>query len=585
MLTVGQELISLFAADPATYPTRSLFPARAHEPGKVRLSLIFSRQVAVGDTVAVSCEGAGAYDFQVDDRLSFDIINRTDLVAIPVPHTAQAHGSHALELTVGGTLPIDKGVTTIISFWTVPRQGINNWGVETRTGVKISNTNDKSMPGFEAVTPLEVLIQAVRAPPRTTVTVRLSVTGVEEGVIVPELLLVAPPTFVFPLDCGEICAAREDTYGSDKRVTATLTSRSMSTLLGLDLTFFVLTPSHSPPDLIWIVEAQGLASNKLGWGSTRGFEVDQMSDVSIQYIGIASLRATRVAVTFTLGLEAGSRIFTTIELLAPANFSLSCRGSGFAAVALPGGSPDCEQDGGDFLRLSLNETMTAETYCFIVEADLPERTPAANTFALLVRERATDQIIDAAFGVQGRQILPLALTQPSIAWSTAGYGGQSSVTLGFTFTGSYGDLRSLLVLLPRNFRQNVRLPADFKLTNSKLPLLKGASDWLDSSASDRLRLRLDPSDPVVAEGSYRLVFPVLLPASEARVPRVNLWQLLLCGDWQCGRRDDPGVLVAAPLLGFRGGEASALEALRVARRSDQASGAPGLAMAWAALAL
>lgn len=451
-----------------------------------------------------------------------------------------------------------------ILFWAVPTLGVNIWRMETFSGTLITNTNDGTSDGFQAVAQLEVLVQAERAPPQTTIPVRLKVTTQDAGARAPELLLVAPPGFTFPEDCGDICTSRGLTFGTSGRITATLMSLLAENLLIAEIVFETITPTQTPIDVRWIVEAQGLGA-KVGWGSTQGFKVDQMSGAAAYYGGVAGLKNARLVMTFTLRQEAGERLITTVEVLAPQNFTLFCQEGQLAAISLPGGPPECDLDGGERMRLSLETTLTKETYSFALLATLPAKTPRPNTFAVIIRERATDVVIDAAFNVPGVPLLPLPLTQPSIAWSTASFGEVSSVTVGFTFRSGVDLVRSLIVVLPEGFQQNVRTPADIKTTNVRLPLAKSAGGWVDSSMPRQLRVLLEPSDAAIAKGSYRLTFPVRMPESAAGVPRVNLWRLLFCGaGGGCASHVDPSTLVACALVGFVPGEVSVLEEQRLA---------------------
>ena len=89
-----------------------------------------------------------------------------------------------------------------------------------------------------------------------------------------------------------------------------------------------------------------------------------------------------------------------------------------------------------------------------------------------------------------------------------------------------------------------------KISNVRLPLLRGGDNWLDRSTPSRLRIRLDASDPEVPVGSYRLSFPVAMPTSKEAISPWNIWHLSLCADRDCLLTSDASVLVSFPLTGF-----------------------------------
>jgi len=215
------------------------------------------------------------------------------------------------------------------------------------------------------------------------------------------------------------------------------------------------------------------------------------------------------------------------------------------------------------MRLLLNETLRARSYAFAARVSVPPSTPSLPVFSVAIRELGTEVIVDAAFDVPGWLVRDLQVMQPSLAWSTASYGELSSATVTFTLNNETGLLLSILVALPSGFRQRVRGTFDVKSSNSKLPLLKGAQDWIDASQPEHLRILLEPNDPVMAAGSYRFTFPVQMPDTAAEIPRVNLWYLLLCKDRSCTRPGDPGALVSFAMAGFRPGQVSELEQHRV----------------------
>jgi len=181
----------------------------------------------------------------------------------------------------------------------------------------------------------------------------------------------------------------------------------------------------------------------------------------------------------------------------------------------------------------------------------------------MIRERGTDAVIDAAFDIPGWPLTDMQITQSTLAWSTAGLGGQTTVTVGFTFANWTDVVHAFLISMPAGFQQKVRGVEDVKSSNSMLPLMKGGQDWIDSSSPERLRILLEQDDLMIAIGSYRLSFPVTLPQVSTSMPTLNLWRLSLCTDRSCIQPEDSSVLVSFPMAGFAPGEISLLEQKRI----------------------
>jgi len=579
--SLSGQLRSLYTTLPAVYPVRSGLPSRGGEASEITFEVSFTFNVVLGDHFVLTCEGSGAYLLLVDERLRVSRMVPGDLAAreaFAVEGTSS--GEHRVDVALlglgslgAGALVLQPGQVVECVIWVLPTLGINNWRVETFRSVQLTNTNDGNSAGFEPVAQLTVLIQAQRSPPLTTVDVKLQVSlaaGQGESMVVPELLLVAPPGFAFPELCGDFCTSRGEVFGTTGRAMATLTSLASATLLDTELLFQATTPVRSPSELTWVVQARGLADQVVGWGSTDSFKVNQMQDAAVLYGGIAGMRKAEVAVIFTLSMNPGDRMFTTVEVTGPSAVHLSCREAHLRRISLPGEAPACEKDGQGQLRLSLSESLQAGSYAFTVRGEIPEEDPNPNLFAVIVRERATEEIIDAAFDLPGWPLVELQMTQPTLAWSTGAFGGRSSVTVGFTLSNYTSLVQLVLISLPPGFQQIVRTANDLKSSNYRLPLLKGSDDWIDRSSPARLRVLLERSDPLVASGSYRFTFPVALPETAPSVSSLNLWHLSLCTDWYCREPGDVSVLVSFPMAGFVPGEESSLELARANAALDAA---------------
>jgi hypothetical protein len=499
-----------------------------------------------------------------------------------VKYAVQPSDTHRLDLMLTGpeATIFKAGQRGELVLWTVPTLGINTWRIETYSGSVRTNTNDGKSAGFSPAAQLELLLQSTRAPPSTLVDVDLTVDIAQISVvasgapIVPELRIIAPSGFTFPLVCGTICSSPEGlTFAGTGRSMAYLVSGTSTTLLSTRLKFRVTTPKRTPTELIWLVEARGVGGQVVGWGAEEGFKINQMLDTVAMYGSISGLASAQLAFQFTFTTQPGERIFSIIEIQCPSAYFLSCLGTDLNRITLPGGPPSCDLRGFGKLQISLNETLRPGAYAFAVKMSLPTALPEANMFALIVRERTTELIIDGAFELPGKPFVPLPITQPSLAWSTAGFNQRSSVTVGFTFTNTTSNIQALLITLPPGFSHTVTQASDVKSSNAMLPLMKGGEDWIDAVLTNRLRILLEPSDLVIAAGSYRLTFPVLLPETAYILPRWNIWMFSLCGDRNtCLTPEDFGVLVSFPMAGFGPGEVSVLEQNRIQAALDKTLG-------------
>ncbi|CAE7651299.1 unnamed protein product, partial [Symbiodinium necroappetens] len=171
----------------------------------------------------------------------------------------------------------------------------------------------------------------------------------------------------------------------------------------------------------------------------------------------------------------------------------------------------------------------------------------------------------------------VSISQPVLAWSAASFQEISTVTISFTVQLATIALRAMLISLPPGFQHRVRSVEEFKVSNQRLPLLKGSTDWLDVSVLDRILISLEPEDPAVDVGTYMFSFPVEMPVA-AELPSVNLWQLSFCNSRYCVHPKDEAVLVSFPLPGFLPGEVSLLEQRRQ-QLAQEAAGRPETASA------
>jgi len=236
---------------------------------------------------------------------------------------------------------------------------------------------------------------------------------------------------------------------------------------------------------------------------------------------------------------------------------LTCSTEGaLKQISLPGGKPDCIDDP---LQIRLGTTLTEGQYAFALLVDLPFETPSDNTFSVIIRD-LDNNVVDAAYSIQGKPIVNIFVTDPYLAWSQSKPGQRTQITIGMTVTQYTANVKAVLIMLPERFIHDVQTQTDVQNINKDFPVAAG-SDWADTQYSDRIKISLDDTgggrdiDP----GEYRFSFPALVPPT---MSNNNYWSLSLCNDRDCQQPDDRYIIVSFPIAGFALNE-MAPEALRV----------------------
>jgi len=561
----GKELKSKFKEERQLFPVKSLFQARVGEEAKAEFVLMFSQKVAAAQKLVISCQGEGAYELKTSP---FVIIGK-ERVETSVERAANKFTEIMATLKPGRpatdvALQADTPYTIIM--WVIPKQGTNTWLFKTSDGGQYpTNTNDGVTTGFRPVEQMSLQIQAIRSPPRAIIDVTLNVD--QRSAVVLELLVIAPPSFVFPpTGCGDMCQAGQ-ALGSTGRRTATIASPTGEPLTRLNnLRIQVQTPEQTPDSITWFVEGRGQGKGvTTGWGEGGGFRVTQMANSLVSYAGVAGLRAAQITFRFVLEVNAGSEI--AIE--PPSGYLLSCSTEGaLKQISLPGGRPGCTDDP---LVLMLSTTLTAGEYAFGVAVDLPPQKPSPNSFNIIIRDR-DNNVVDAAYELGGVDIIPLPVTSPTLSWTRAEPAQPSRITIGITFTMDTNLIKALLIKFPNKFIHDVQKPTDVQNLNRRFPVAASqAGGWADTSDTDRIKILLDDSEDstTIAADTYSWSFPVLVPSTE--MPRYNVWFFSLCSDRTCRDPRGRGVIVSFPMAGFQLNEVSP-----TAARSETAGARPSL---------
>lgn len=390
-----------------------------------------------------------------------------------------------------------------------------------------------------------------RAPPNAIVDVELKLIT---DTTIRELMIIAPPAFMFPPDgCGDMCVPGAP-YGSSGRWTARIISVTGAPLLDLAARMIkVITPQQTPLNKNWFVQAEdfdsiGAPKRIIGWGDAAGFDIYQMKNIlpypMIMYPGVSSLQNAQITFKFTLDLAGGNRI----SIVQPVGYILSCSNEGaMKQLSLPGTRPDCVDDP---LELFLKDTMSTGEYSFGLDVDLPMQTPVDNTWSIIVKNQE-DDVVDAAFRIEGQKLIDIAVDLPMLTWSAATPGQRTMITFGLTFTGQTIRVLAFLLSFPLHFHHDVRKPQDVTSLNPKLGL--DPQEWADVTSRSRLKFRLDATNPdySIAPGTYRFTFPAKMPCCvDADMPRNNVWYVSLCSDQLCFSPDDATVVLTFPISGF-----------------------------------
>eukprot|EP00434_Breviolum_minutum_P034598 symbB.v1.2.030628.t1/scaffold3474.1/size56003/2 len=225
------------------------------------------------------------------------------------------------------------------------------------------------------------------------------------------------------------------------------------------------------------------------------------------------------------------------------NISGSTEGA-LKQISLPGGKPTCIDDP---LQITVDTTLTKNQYAFALLVDLPPETPKANTFSIIIRDQ-DNNVVDAAYSVQGKPIIQMFVQKPYLFWSQAEPGLRTEITIGLEFTQDTPNVKAVLIMLPETFIHDVQTPTDVQNMNKDFRVAAG-SDWADTQYTDRIKIALDDSGggAVITPGVYRFKFPALVPPS---MPKNNFWSISLCNDRDCQQPDDRFTEISFPIAGF-----------------------------------
>lgn len=542
---ISKTLNSKYFEEKILYPVQSLFLPRVDEMAKAEFQLSFTMKVMASHMLIIASEGGSAYTLRSEQ---FMVYGTTEIES-----SAQlSQGGKELQAELKPGMPVtevalqaDTPYTVVL--WVLPKAGVtNSWRFTTRDGLEYpTNTNDGTAGSFAPVEQFGLTISVPRAPPGAEIDVELSI---DPGTaVVRELIIIAPPSFVFPsTGCGDMCQLSQS-FGSTGRWTATLASPTGEPLTNLKKRLIkVVTPPFTPQSITWYVQGKSAGGlTTVGWGFGSGFKVSQMANTEVMYPGVASMTNAQITVKFTLDVDAGSQI----EVVPPTGYLLTCSTEGaLRQISLPGKRPDCVDDP---LELILDKTLTAGEYAFALAVDLPPETPVDNTFSIIIKNQE-NQVVDAAFQIPGQELVEISVESPTLSWSKAVPGQQTIITFGLTFTKPTMRVLALLLNFPDKFIHDVQKPTDVQNLNKAFRVAAG-QEWADTTYTDRLRVLLDDSDPTtqIPPGTYTFNFPAMVPCcTQADMPKNNVWYVSLCSDQNCKQLGDQGIVITMPMAGF-----------------------------------
>jgi len=582
-ITRYQRLYNDYRSDPLTYPVESLWEVQMDRPAYVEFHFFITREVNAGDYMILkgipykarqgllilqeALEGVipGAFHTPAAETSARAVaIDRPGIITgnemhIKLQQTLVPFRVYEVVLSVVCPQPHEVAARVDPITWTIETQD---------GGLLPSNTNDGVSRAFTVVEMYGFIVEVSRAPPMSEPVVSIKLNP---GLSSPTALrVVAPLGFNFTAGC--LIYGGDDVFGckpgkemQDGRATAVLTVPDTG-IRGPppDIRIKVVAPTKTPVQQQWYIEGLDVWSeSQIGWGTAKGFEIQQMADAFGSYPAIPGVRAQMV-----WRFRTGTVIFAGgyLQLVLPLGFTPECGKGQLVAIAFPE-SGGCDVSDPQNVLIFLNSTIVPAEYAFALYVTPPPASPVRNEFSLILRNMYGN-VEDAAVNMPAPQIMDkLRLAMLPMKWTSSRAGYSTVITMGFRALESLPDLvisrtqqiSQILVILPVGFQHEVEQLSDFDVLNGEMPL-KRVGEWLSYKEKDKLRVTLDlnvsNSWTTLTEGFYEFRFPVRVPAV---LPIFNVWSLALCeppiGEG-CKMLSDPGVLVTFSSPGFTLGEQS-----------------------------
>merc|ERR1719359_2297900 len=321
-----------------------------------------------------------------------------------------------------------------------------------------------------------------------------------------------------------------------------------------------MTPPSTPPSKQWFIEGLDVLKElQLGWGEAAGFDIKNMSDISVTYPGIPGERGM---IVWRFRTEVMVSAGAWLEVVTPPELGAECFPGRFEIITLPS-SGGCRTVEPGLIYVFLNSTIVPAEYSFGHYVVPPVDTPVRNVLSITLKDY-DGTIKDAAVDLPGQTIWEkLKIRAKPLVWDVSKPGRTSTITIGFTvieplpdnIVAPHQQVFTILITLPVGFIHLVHDVTDFQILNENMPLTTPQA--VDFMAKDTLRIYMNPNGTswnALKAGDYQFRFEVLIPEL---LPAYNVWQVSLCrpGYGPCNRVTAPAVLVNFAMKGFNFGEA------------------------------
>jgi len=309
-------------------------------------------------------------------------------------------------------------------------------------------------------------------------------------------------------------------------------------------------------DKSWFVEGiDVLKERQLGWGPASGFDIKNMSDISVTYPGVTG-ELGLIVWRFRTEVMVSSGAW--LEITTPPELSAECsEPNRFEPIKLPS-SGGCRTIAPGLIYVFLNSTIVPAEYSFAHYVIPPVDTPVRNVLSIVLKDY-DGTIKDAAIDLPGVTIWDkIKVRAKPLMWDLSKPGRTSTITVGFTVVEPLPDnivaptqqVFTILITLPVGFIHLVQDATDFQILNENMPLAQPKP--VDYMGKDALRVYLNPNGTswnALKSGDYMFKFNVLVPEM---LPAYNVWQVSLCrpGYGPCNRVTAPAVLVNFAMKGF-----------------------------------
>ena len=265
-----------------------------------------------------------------------------------------------------------------------------------------------------------------RTPPQAHISVAFKIDPGSASV--RQVIIIAPPDFEFPMNCGSMCEMWNTIPAGSGRVRKSVKIEhpqgyALTAAILDDITIHTITPAQTPdPDggaqsgvessPPWFVQTRAGSPSGgyeiTGWDKYAGFPIRQMDGTKLMYPNRRGLQGAYFAFSFQASIDDGR----VIRVIPPVLYEVYCSlmpNSGAPALKplnLPGETPGCIDSP---LTLTLTAPLLKGSYSFILGGDVPNQEPATSAgilkFALII-EDADANVLDANYDLPIKSPFP-----------------------------------------------------------------------------------------------------------------------------------------------------------------------------------